>query len=285
MKELTLEANAKVNFTLDVLGKLPNGYHTVRMVMQAVSLHDDVTVQLDGSGKISLRCSLPYLPSDQSNLAWRAAKAFYAAAGIPNPGTAIVIHKRIPVAAGLAGGSTDAAAVLRALDTLHGTGLGDEALCKIGLRLGADIPFCLLGGTMLAEGIGEQLTRLPACPEAWAVLIKPPFSVSTAAIYAAVDAHQPTARPDTDGMLRALACGDLSGICQRLYNVMEAVTGARHRQIGEIRGRLLDCGALGAVMSGSGPTTYGLFAGRDQAESALEALRPDYPEIFLCKIL
>ena len=285
MKELTREAYAKINFTLDVLGRLPNGYHTVRMVMQSISLHDDVTVRLDGSGKMTLRCSLPYLPVDHTNLAWRAANAFYSAVGMRDPGTSVFIRKRIPVSAGLAGGSTNAAAVLRALDTLHGTALGDGRLCEIGLRLGADVPYCLLGGTMLAEGIGERLTRLPACPEGWAVLIKPPFSVSTAAVCAAMDASQPTARPDTDGMLRALDAGDYQGVCHRLYNVMEAVTGAKHRQIHEIRGRLLDCGALGAVMSGSGPTTYGLFAGEAQARAAYETLKPEYPEIFLCKIL
>ncbi len=285
MKELTLNAYAKLNLTLDVLTRLPNGYHTVRMVMQSISLHDDVTIRLDGSGKTSLRCSLPYLPADHTNLAWRAAAAFYTAIGQPDPGTAISIQKRIPVAAGLAGGSTNAAAVLRALDTLHGTALGDRRLCEIGLTLGADVPYCLLGGTMLAEGIGERLTRLPDCPEGWVVLIKPPFSVSTAAIYAEMDAHQPTARPDTEGMLNALKTGDLPGICHRLYNVMETVTGSHHRQIGEIRGRLLDCGALGAVMSGSGPTTYGLFLEEKQAQAAFERLKTEYSEIFLCKIM
>ncbi len=285
MKKTMRKAYAKINLTLDVLERLPNGYHTVRMVMQTVSLHDEVTVELDGTGKTTLRCSLPYLPVDGSNLACRAAELFYRETGIPDPGTAIRLEKRIPVAAGLAGGSTDAAAVLRALDELHGTALGDGRLCELGLRLGADIPYCLLGGTMLAEGIGERLRRLPDCPKASVVLIKPSFSVSTAAIYAAMDAHQPTARPDTEGMLRALEAGDLAEICHRLYNVMEPVTGARNWEIREIRGRLLDCGAMGAVMSGSGPTVYGVFREQARAEAAWQTLKREFPECHLCEIL
>ena len=201
MEKVTRKAYAKINLTLDVLGKLPNGYHSVRMVMQTISLHDTVSVSLDSSGKTTLHCSLPYLPADRTNLACRAADAFYHATGIANPGTVISLEKQIPIAAGLAGGSADAAAVLRALDTLHGTALGDERLCAAGLSLGADVPYCLLGGTMLAEGIGERLSRLPNCPKAYVVLIKPPFSVSTAAAYAAMDAKQVMTHPDTDGCI------------------------------------------------------------------------------------
>lgn len=281
MEKITRKAYAKINLTLDVLGRLPNGYHTVRMVMQSVSLHDEVTVGLGGTAETW--CSLPWLPVDGTNLARRAAELFYAETGLPDPGTSIRLEKRIPVAAGLAGGSTDAAAVLRALDTLHGTALGDERLCGIGLKLGADVPYCLLGGTMLAEGIGERLRRLPSCPQAYVVLVKPPFSVSTAAAYAAMDAHQPTIRPDTEGMLRALEAGALEEVCHRLYNVMEPAIGDRSRQIAEIRGRLLDCGALGVVMSGSGPTVFGLFREHGTAEAACQALKAEYPDCFLCE--
>ena len=285
MKELTREAYAKINLTLDVLGKLPNGYHGVKMVMQSIDLHDDVTVRLDGTGKTTLHCSASYLPADASNLAWKAADAFYAAAGIRNPGTAIEIEKRIPVAAGLAGGSTDAAAVLRALNELHGVGFGDEKLCEIALPLGADVPYCLLGGTMLAEGIGEQLTPLPNCPRGWVVLVKPPFSISTAAAYAAMDENEPLVRPDTYGMLRALEVGDLRGVCHRLYNVMEEVAAGKHPELSEIRGKLLDCGAEGVVMSGSGPTIYGMFLGETPARLALRVLQKEYSEIYLSRIL
>lgn len=285
MEKVTRKAYAKINLTLDVLGKLPNGYHSVRMVMQTISLHDTVSVSLDGSGKTTLHCSLPYLPVDRTNLACRAAAAFYQATGIANPGTVISLEKQIPIAAGLAGGSTDAAAVLRALDTLHGTALGDERLCAAGLSLGADVPYCLLGGTMLAEGIGERLSRLPDCPKAHVVLIKPPFSVSTAAAYAAMDAKQVMTHPDTDGMLHALGQGDLQGVCHRLYNVMEPSSGTKARQLAEIRGRLLDCGALGAVMSGSGPTMYGLFRSPQAAQDAWNALKTEFHDCFLCEIL
>lgn len=285
MKELTREAYAKINLTLDVLGRLPSGYHEVRMIMQSIDLHDDVTVRLDGTGKTSLRCPAGSLPADASNLAWKAADAFYAAVGLRNPGTAIEIEKRIPVAAGLAGGSTDAAAVLRALDELHGTGLGDEKLCEIALPLGADVPYCLLGGTMLAEGIGEALTPLPPCPRCWVVLIKPPFSISTADAYAGMDAHEPLVRPDTDGVLRSLEVGDLRGVCHRLYNVMEPAAAEKHKILTGIREQLLDCGAEGAVMSGSGPTLYGLFLGETPARLALRVLQKEHPEIYLSKIL
>ena len=284
MQSVTRAARAKINLTLDVTGRRPDGYHTVKMVMQTVALHDDVTVTLTGKGGFWLQNNLPYLPSDDRNLAMRAAKRFYEVTGRKNPGTRIEILKRIPVAAGLAGGSTDAAAVLRALDGLHGTALGDEALCKIGLTLGADVPYCLLGGTMLAEGVGEELTPLPPMPRCAAVLCKPPFSVSTAAVYAEMHGGNVSPRPDTAGMLAALEAGDYAGVCHRLYNVMEPVTSGKRAEIGEIRDVLLASGADGAVMSGSGPTTYGLFSNPVAARQAYETLKKRFPDTHLTEI-
>lgn len=285
MKQVKRDAYAKINLTLDVTGKRPDGYHTVKMVMQTVALHDDVTVALTGEGGFRLKNNLPYLPSDDRNLAMRAAKLFYTRTGIQNPGTAIHIVKRIPVAAGLAGGSTDAAAVLRALDGLHGTALGADALCEMGLALGADVPYCIRGGTMLAEGVGEVLTPLPAMPDCHVVLVKPPFSVSTAEVYARMNGGNVSPRPDTAGMLGALRAGDYPGVCHRLYNVMEPVTGGRHPEIAEIRDTLLTCGADGAVMSGSGPTTYGLFADGEAARAAYGALKARYKDTHLTTVL
>lgn len=285
MERITRKARAKINLTLDVTGKRQDGYHTVKMVMQSVSLHDDITVTLTDEGEgFWLENNLPYLPSDDRNLAMRAAKRFYQAAGVRNPGTRIEIIKRIPVAAGLAGGSTDAAAVLSALDNLHNTALGMEKLCALGLTLGADVPYCLRGGTMLAEGIGEVLTPLPPMPDCDVVLCKPPFSVSTAAVYAEMNGGDLSPRPDTAGILHALEAGDYKGVCHRLYNVMEPVTGGKHPEIQEIRNTLLSCGADGAVMSGSGPTTYGLFSSQSAAQKAYDALIKRYPDTHLTKI-
>ena len=194
---------------------------------------------------IVVRCNLPYLPVDERNLAYRAAELFYESTGILLETCEIHIEKRIPVAAGLAGGSADAAAVLRALASLHAAGLTDEELCAMGLKLGADVPFCLRGGTMLAEGIGEELSALPDMPHCWVVLCKPPFGVSTKEVYHEIDAVEIGQRPDAAGMIRALESADYAGVCKRLSNVMETVTAAKRRQIGEIKSFLAENGADG----------------------------------------
>lgn len=283
---IKIEAHAKINLTLDVTGRRPDGYHTVRMVMQSVGLHDDVQVRVaDGAGGIVLTCSRPDLPCDAGNLAYRAAALFYEQTGTPLATCAIHIEKRIPIEAGLAGGSTDAAAVLRALNTLHGTGLTMDELCEMGLKLGADVPYCLCGGTMLAEGIGEELTALPPMPPCFVVLCKPPRGVSTKEIYEQIDAAAPAVRPDTAGMLDALGRADYAGVAARLCNVMEAVTQAKCPEVAEIKASLLEHGADGALMSGSGPTVYGLFADRARAQAAADALRGRFADTFLTELV
>lgn len=242
MDAITLSAYAKINLTLDVTGRRPDGYHTVRMVMQSVGLHDDVTVTRTGTGGVTLACDKPFVPTDGRNLAVRAAEHFFACTGLSCDGLHIALKKRIPVAAGLAGGSTDAAAVLRALDTLYGAGLSTDALCK------------------------------------------PGFSVSTAAVYAQMNGGDLPERPDTAGVLRALQAGDYAGVCHRLYNVMERVTARAHAEIGQIKDVLLACGADGAAMSGSGPTTFGLFRSEDKARKAYAALRRDFPDTHLTRM-
>lgn len=284
MESIQRSAHAKINLTLDVTGKLPNGYHTVRMVMQTVELHDDVTVTKTDTGRITLSCDRPYVPTDGHNLAIRAAEQFFTATGTACVGLHIDLVKRIPVAAGLAGGSTNAAAVLHALNELYQTGCTLDELCEIGVKLGADVPYCVRGGSMLAEGIGEQLTPLPAMPPCWAVLCKPAFSVSTAEVYAQMNGGNLSMRPDTAGMIKALETGDYAGICHRLYNVMETVTARRHTEIGQIKDILLSCGADGAVMSGSGPTTFGLFCDADKAQRAYETLKQTFPETLLTQL-
>lgn len=281
MESLKLPAYAKINLTLDVTGKLPNGYHTVRMVMDSVDLHDDVTLTPNTKGCITLSCNRPYIPTDDRNLAVRAALLFFEQAKIPCSGLHIDLVKRIPVAAGLAGGSTDAAAVLKGLNTLYQTGYSLEKMCEMGVRLGADVPYCLCGSTMLAEGIGEKLTPIPAPPRCYIVLCKPDFSVSTPEVYARMNGGNLPVHPDTTGLIHAIHMGDYEGMCHRLYNVMETVTAAKHEEIGHIKDVLLSCGADGAVMSGSGPTTFGLFRKKEAAQAAYEALYGEFPETYL----
>ena len=287
--ETTVQARAKINLTLDVTGRREDGYHTVQMVMQSVALHDTIRVAVtQGERKprgILLTCNLPYLPVDERNLAYRAAELFYQETDAL-PGTCeIHIEKRIPMAAGLAGGSSDAAAVLRALAALHNVCLTDDELCAMGLKLGADVPYCLRGGTMLAEGIGEELTALSPMPHCWVVLCKPPFAVSTKDAYREMDEVSIRQRPDTKGMIRALEKGDYHGVASRLSNVMELVTAAKRRQIGEIKSFLTENGADGTLMSGSGPTVYGLFSDEGRARTAAKMLSRRFADTFLTETL
>ena len=287
--ETTVQAHAKINLTLDVTGRRADGYHTVQMVMQSVALHDTIRVAVtQGERKprgILLTCNLPYLPVDERNLAYRAAELFYQETDAL-PGTCeIHIEKRIPMAAGLAGGSSDAAAVLRALAALHSVCLTDDELCAMALKLGADVPYCLRGGTMLAEGIGEELTALSPMPHCWVVLCKPPFAVSTKDAYREMDEVSIRRRPDTKGMIRALEKGDYHGVASRLSNVMELVTAAKRRQIGEIKAFLTENGADGTLMSGSGPTVYGLFSDEGRARTAAKMLSRRFADTFLTETL
>ena len=282
MKRATMEAHAKINLTLDVTGKRPNGYHDVCMVMQSIGVHDDVTV-ITGMGgeRIALRIEGSDLPVDHSNIAYRAAELFYEETGLPCEGILIIIEKHIPVAAGLAGGSTDAAAVLVLLDSLYETNLGTQKLMEMGLKLGADVPFCIFGGTMLAQGIGEKLTRLTNAPQTYIVLCKPPIYVSTPAIYKAIDSAEIITHPQTNEMISAIDAGDISAVSQYLCNVMQPVTAGMHPEVTEICDTMLRHGAMGAIMSGSGPSTFGLFTTKEQAQSACEELAKTYAETFL----
>ena len=285
MNQITLQAHAKINLTLDVTGKLENGYHTVKMVMHSLALHDDVTITRGTANGIQMKSNLRFLPTDDSNLAVRAAMLLLKETGIKNDGIHIQLFKRIPVAAGLAGGSTNAAAVLRALNKLYDIDLSMDDLCEIGLKIGADVPYCLHGGSMLAEGIGEILTPLPPMPNCHVIVCKPSFSVVTAKIYARMNGGKLPLRPDTAGMIQALENADYPAICHRLFNVMETVTGVDHTEIKEIEDTLLESGADGAVMSGSGPTVFGLFSNFDKAKLAMQTLKTHYRETYLTTIL
>lgn len=282
MNQLTLSAPAKINLTLDILGARPDGYHEMEMVMQSVSLCDEVTLHLGFPGGVRAESGLRFLPNDKSNLAVAAALAFRQATGQTWKDLRISLTKRIPVCAGTAGGSSDAAAVLRGLNTLTGAGLSPQALASIGEEVGSDVPYCVLGGTALARGRGELLTPLPDLPPCVFVLCKPRFSISTPALFRAWDKAKRHLRPDTQGVLAALAAGDLAALAQRMFNVFEAVLPPHQRRdIEGIKTTLLQAGALGAAMSGSGPTVFGLFSREELAQAAVNRLREDYSEVFL----
>ena len=277
-----VKAYAKLNLTLDILGRRPDGYHELRMVMQSVDLADELTIDPSaGAGRMST--NLSYLPADGRNLAQLAAAAFCTATGKGGP-VDITIEKHIPVCAGMGGGSSDAAAVLRAMNEMTGAGLSLPELAEIGQRVGSDVPYCVLGGTALAEGRGELLTPLPPLPPCYVTICKPHFPISTPQLFAQADSKRLTCRPDTDGLLRALDAGDLIGVARRLYNVFEDVLEPRRRkEVDAIKAALIDCGALGASMSGSGPTVFGLFDREEPAQAAFHRLSAQYQDIFFTK--
>ncbi len=280
---MTELAYAKLNLSLDILGRRPDGYHDLRMVMQTVDLADEVTVE-PGGGQVTVQTNLSFLPCDRRNLAAAAALRFQEAVRPDLDGAAISICKHIPVCAGLAGGSSDAAAVLRALNELTGAGLTPDRLAALGETVGSDVPYCVLGGTALAEGRGERLTPLTPLPPCDVVLCKPGWSVSTPVLFAQADGKKLRRRPDTAGLLAALEAGDLTGAARRMYNVFEDVLTPREWSgVQAIKNTLIQHGALGASMSGTGPTVFGLFASRAAAWAAYEELKQTGQETFLAR--
>lgn len=281
---MRVEANAKLNLTLDVLGRRPDGYHDMRMIMQSVELADLLDITRSGSGELRVSTNLHFLPNNAKNLAAQAALRWWEAQGNASQGLDITIDKHIPVCAGMAGGSSDAAAVLRALNELEGAGLSPAQLARIGERVGSDVPYCVTGGTALAEGRGEVLTPLPPLPPCWVVLCKPEFSISTPALFAKIDSVKLRCRPDTQGVIAALEAQDLVGVARRMYNVFEDALPERQRsRVNDIKNVLIQCGALGASMSGTGPTAFGLFDSEALAREAQERLTGVGGEVFLTR--
>lgn len=273
---------AKINLTLDVLSRRENGYHDIKMIMQTVSLFDLVIVDKTKDDGISISTNLRYLPNNQKNIAYKAADAFFKQTGIDS-GAKIMIHKNIPVAAGLAGGSGNCAAVLEALNMLFDCPLTRNELLETGASLGADVPYCFNGGTQMAEGIGEILSPLPSMPAAYILLVKPPVNVSTASIYEEIDNAPRTVRPDTDAMTSALAEKNIIKVAQNLCNVMESVTAKMYPIIGGIKKKMIMNGALGAVMSGSGPTVFGIFNNYADAKRSADSFSMQFRDVFLVK--
>ncbi len=271
---LSLRAYAKINLSLDVLRKRDDGYHEIRTIMQTVRLFDRIEINRKKQPGISITTNLYYLPANGNNLAARAAQLLFDEFSI-NDGISIDLKKTIPVAAGLAGGSSDAAAVLFGVNKMFGLGLAQEDLMSRAASLGADVPFCVARGTALSEGIGEILTPLPAPPDCRVIIAKPGINVSTRSVYEDLDLDElpPEAHPDTEGMIKGLEDHDLSEICRTMGNTLESVTLSKYPQIGELKNLLIADGADGALMSGSGPSVFGLFSDEDAAKRTYEQLR------------
>ena len=281
---MEIQAFAKLNLTLDILGKREDGYHDLRMVMQSITLADTLTLEENQGEGLRVSANLRFLPTGEKNLAAAAALRFWEALGREPENLDIRIEKRIPVCAGMAGGSSDAAAVLRALNQRAGEPFAPKELARLGERVGSDVPYCVLGGTALAEGRGEVLTPLPPLPRCWVVACKPDFPISTPELFAQADRVKLRRRPDTAGLVAALEAGDLGGVARRMYNVFEDVLPARlYTRVAEIKNVLIQCGALGANMSGSGPTAFGLFDRLEAAQEARACLAQRYRDTFLCE--
>ena len=269
---LKLRALAKINLGLDVLGRRENGYHDVRMVMQTIYLYDNVTLTKTEEPGIQLQTNLFYLPVDEKNIAYKAAKILMDEFQIKE-GVHITLDKHIPVAAGMAGGSSNAAAVLVGMNRLFRLGLSEQDLMERGVSLGADVPYCVMRGTVLAEGIGEILTPLAPLPKCYILVAKPSISVSTKTVYEKLDAHEIEDHPDIDGVIAGLEAGDLKKVAGSMGNVLERVTIEDYPIIQEIKNAMVEAGALNAMMSGSGPTVFGIFEDRMLARQAQQKIR------------
>ncbi len=269
---MRLQAFAKINLGLDVLGKREDGYHEVRMIMQTIRMYDQLDMRKSVEPGIHLTTNKKYIPVDENNLVWRAAKLMMDTCGIME-GVSIHLHKVIPVAAGMAGGSSDAAATLVGMNRLFHCGLSKEKLMELGVQIGADVPYCVLRGTALAEGIGEKLTVLPPMPDCWILIGKPGISVSTKYVYTTLDLNTDTVHPDIDGMKKALEDGNLYGITERMGNVLQDVTIPAYPEVERIKEQMKTLGAVSAMMSGSGPTVFGIFDNEEKAQEACQKLR------------
>ena len=271
MRSAEERALGKLNLTLDVLGRRPDGYHEMRMILQTVDLADDVTVAVGGDGWMC-RCD-GGAPQGKDNLALQAAEAFFARLGSRPEGLSVRIRKRIPMGGGMAGGSSDAAAVLRALNRLYGGPCSVEELRTVAAEVGSDVPFCVSGGAMLAEGRGERLTPLPPLPDCRFVLARPLFSVSTPELFARLDRAGITGRPETEAAIHALKNGDLPELCRAMGNVFQPVLAAQFPEIGEICRELRSLGAMAAQITGTGSVVFGVFPDGDAAQTAAEKMR------------
>lgn len=272
MRQIGLKAYAKVNLGLDVLRKREDGYHEVRMIMQSVKLYDKLTMKKISRDEIILHTNLGYLPNNDKNLVYKAIQLMKQEYGIKQ-GIRAELEKKIPVSAGMAGGSTDAAAALVGMNQLFHLKLSQERLMELGARLGADVPYCVMRGTALSEGIGEILTPLKPIPSCWILIVKPAINVSTRFVYENLELDKLSWHPDIDGMMEAIDRGELKGITDRLSNVLETVTEKKYPIITKIKQAMMEGGAMNSIMSGSGPTVFGIFDDKKKAQSALAQIK------------
>lgn len=273
MDKLALKAYGKINLGLDVLRKRPDGYHDLKMIMQMVDVYDDIIItKTDRKDEIIVATDKFVLENEKGNLAYMAAKLLFDEFNI-HQGIEIKINKRIPIAGGMAGGSSDCATTLMGINEMFDLKLSKEDLMKRGVKLGADVPYCVLGKTAIAEGIGEILTPLPTPPSCYVIIAKPPVSVSTAFVYGNIRADEITKRPDIDGMAEAIKNGDLYKMSSLLYNVMEDVTVPEYPIIADIKKMMIENGALNSIMSGSGPTVFGIYDNLEKAENTMKLLK------------
>ncbi len=273
MSKYEIKAYAKINLGLDVVRRLENGYHEVKMVMQTVGIYDVLTLEKTAEG-IVVTTDSGELPTDENNLIYKAARLMKECYGIEE-GVRIHLQKNIPIAAGMAGGSTDAAATLKGMNELFDLQAAMQELQEIGVKIGADVPYCVMGGTALAEGIGEKLTALKPAPECIVLVAKPDINVSTKYVYEHLDAAGVQKHPDIDGMVAAIAESNLQGVVERMENVLESVTVTAHPIIDTIKTRMKELGAVNSLMSGSGPTVFGIFTDKDRAEKAYEQIKEE----------
>lgn len=283
MTTLFEPAYAKLNLTLDVLDKRPDGYHDIKSIMQTVSIRDDIEIDI-GTGKHwTLSCDKEGIPCDSRNLAWKAAALYCETLGYDPEGLDIRIIKRIPMEAGMAGGSADAAAVLRALNSHYKNPLSLWALAELGAAVGSDVPFCVIGGTAMAEGRGERLRKLPDMPECFIVVCKPDFSSSTPELYRAIDASAIGRRPDHQAVESALLAGDVGKIAQNLCNVFDPLVTQDHLELNYIKSIFNTYGAIGQQMTGSGSAVFAITQSFEYAAVMCNMLKENYPQVFICK--
>lgn len=280
---MKIKAYAKINISLDVIGKREDGYHLLRMIMQNIDLYDIVQVEKIPEG-ISLKCNKSYVPTDERNLAYKAAKLFKATYNIKS-GIYINIEKNIPVSAGLAGGSTDAAAVLKLMNNIFNINASEQELMDLGLKLGADVPYCVCGGTALCEGIGEKITKLKPFKNKILVVVKPPFGVSTKEVYKAFDLSKVIFHPKTEELILNIEKDNLSFVANNMKNLLENITLGRYKVISNIKSEIISSGALGSMMSGSGPTVFGFFDDILKAQRCYEQMKERYVDVFISRTI
>lgn len=280
---MKIKAYAKINIALDVVGKREDGYHLLRMIMQTIDLYDEVEVEKNNSG-IGIKCNKHYVPTDERNLAYKAAKLFKETYSIDD-GVDIIINKFIPVSAGLAGGSTDAAAVLKLMNKIFNVNADVQELRALGLKLGADVPYCISGGTALCEGIGEEITELKRFKDKILVLIKPPFGVSTKEVYKEFDLSKAIFHPKIEELIKGMENDDLTFVSNNMKNLLENVTLRKHKVISRIKEETILNGAIGTMMSGSGPTVFAFFDDMLQAQMCYDIMKKKYKDVFITRTI